>query len=245
MRSSRTINFIGWLVLGLAGGSRAQTACTTVLTGRILSQDTREPLAGATALIRELNTGAVADTTGLFRMVALCPGQYTIDYQFVGYRSMTQPVTVGADSLLLVAPVTLLVDNRTLQEVIVTEQRSEAQQILQVQTALSGPALDAMRGQSLGESLKMLPGLYSIQTGPSISKPVIHGLYGNRIVTLNNGIRQEDQQWDSEHAPQIDPFLATRLTIIKGAASIRYSSDAIGGVILVEPKAMKTTCQVR
>ena len=55
---------------------------------------------------------------------------------------------------------------------------------------------------------------------------------------LNNGVRQEGQQWGSEHAPEVDPFVASRLTVIKGAASIRYGSDAIGGVILVEPKAM-------
>jgi iron complex outermembrane recepter protein len=127
-----------------------------------------------------------------------------------------------------------------LQEVIVHEHRSEAQQLLQTQGQLSGVALAATRGQSLGESLKQLTGLYSIQTGPSLSKPVIHGLYGNRIVTLNNGIRQEDQQWGNEHAPQIDAFVASRISVIKGAASIRYGSDAIGGVILIEPKAMPT-----
>jgi iron complex outermembrane recepter protein len=127
-----------------------------------------------------------------------------------------------------------------LQEVIVSEHRSEAQQLLQTQSQLSGLALVSTRGQSLGESLKQVAGLYSIQTGPSLSKPVIHGLSGNRIITLNNGIRQEDQQWGSEHAPQIDAFIASRISVIKGAASIRYGSDAIGGVILIEPKAMPT-----
>lgn len=220
--------------------SHAQTPCNTLLTGRILAQVTREPLTGATASVRGLPTGAVADTAGYVRLPALCPGQYIIDYQFIGYKPASQSVTVGWDSLIALSPVQLVADNQTLQEVVVTERRSEAQQILQVQTALTGPALDATRGQSLGESLRTLPGLYTIQTGPSIAKPVIHGLYSNRIVTLNNGVRQEDQQWGSEHAPQIDPFLATRLTVIKGAASIRYGSDAIGGVILVEPKAMPT-----
>jgi iron complex outermembrane receptor protein len=64
---------------------------------------------------------------------------------------------------------------------------------------------------------------------------VIHGLHGNRILILNNGIRQEGQQWGAEHAPEIDPFIARRLTVVKGAASVRYGADAIGGVIVVEP----------
>ncbi|GAB3883585.1 TonB-dependent receptor [Spirosoma agri] len=223
-----------------AGWAQANV-CRSSLTGTILGQDHREPLMGATVYVRELSAGAVADSTGTFRVNGLCAGTYAVAIQFVGYKNTAVSITVGADSLATLPPILLIPDSETLKEVIVTERRSEAQQLLQVQTELSGNALDATRGQSLGESLKTLPGLYSIQTGPSISKPVIHGLYSNRILTLNNGVRQEDQQWGSEHAPQIDPFLASRLTVIKGAASIRYGSDAIGGVILVEPKALPAT----
>ena len=67
---------------------------------------------------------------------------------------------------------------------------------------------------------------------------MIHGMYGNRILLLNNGVRLESQNWGSDHAPEIDPFIATKLTVIKGAASIRYGMDALGGVILVEPKEL-------
>jgi iron complex outermembrane recepter protein len=127
-----------------------------------------------------------------------------------------------------------------LQELTVAGSGSEARRLVQVQTALSGRELDLSRGQSLGESLKSLTGLYVIQTGPAIAKPVIHGLHSNRILILNNGVRQEGQQWGAEHAPEIDPFVGNRLSVIKGPASIRYGADAIGGVILVEPKALPT-----
>ncbi len=217
-----------------------QATCTGVLTGRIVGQDNGQPLPGATVYLRERQTGAITDTVGTYRVTPLCPGTYTLTIEYIGYKTLTVPATVGADSLTTLATIRLVPDNHTLQEVVVTEHRSEAQKLLQVQAGLSGNALNATRGQSLGESLKTLPGLYSIQTGPSISKPVIHGLYSNRIITLNNGVRQEDQQWGTEHAPQIDPFLATRITVIKGAAGIRYGSDAIGGVILIEPAAMPT-----
>lgn len=104
---------------------------------------------------------------------------------------------------------------------------------------LGGEQLFQAGGQTLGEALKSVPGLNSIQTGPSISKPVIHGLHSNRVLILNNGVRQEGQQWGTEHAPEIDPFIADRITIIKGAASVRYGSDALVGVLLVEPKALQ------
>lgn len=241
MRSSWIISLVFWLfVSALSSGQAQSTDCTGKVSGTIVGGVTHEPLAGATVYIRELSTGAVADSSGSFRIDHLCYGKYTLVYQFVGYKTKEISIRVGADSLVTPASVQLVSDSQTLQEVIVTEHRSEAQQLLQTQVSLSGAALDQTRGQSLGESLKSLAGLYSIQSGPSISKPVIHGLYSNRIIILNNGIRQEDQQWGTEHAPQVDQFLASRLTVIKGAASIRYGSDAIGGVILVEPKPMPT-----
>ncbi|AUD06945.1 TonB-dependent receptor [Spirosoma pollinicola] len=237
---ARIFLLIGVLVQTATLSMAQSDSCRTVLTGRILGNDTHQPLPGATVYVRELKTGAVADSAGNFQINQLCAGTYTLDYQFVGYKTSTQSIRVGRERQITANVVQLVPDSQTLQEVVVTEHRSEAQQLLQTQVSLSGATLDQTRGQSLGESLKALAGLNSIQTGPSISKPVIHGLYSNRIIILNNGIRQEDQQWGTEHAPQVDQFLASRLTVIKGAASIRYGSDAIGGVILVEPKVMPT-----
>ena len=241
MNNVKKIGFLTGLFVAMASRILAQSdSCVARLQGQILGQDTKQPLIGATVYVRELKAGAVADSVGNFRLSRVCAGKYTLDVQFVGYKTSTVSVQVGRELVVTINPVRLQSNNQMLQEVVVTEHRSEAQQLLQTQVSLSGAALDQTRGQSLGESLKALAGLYSIQTGPSISKPVIHGLYSNRIIILNNGIRQEDQQWGTEHAPQVDQFLASRLTVIKGAASIRYGSDAIGGVILVEPKAMPT-----
>lgn len=220
MNNVKKISFLIGLLVITASWSLAQSdSCVARLQGRILGQDTKQPLIGVTVYVRELKTGAVADSVGNFQLSRLCAGSYTLDVQFVGYKTSTVSVRVGNEGVVTVDPVQLAPDNQTLQEVIVTEHRSEAQQLLQTQVSLSGAALDQTRGQSLGESLKALAGLYSIQTGPSISKPVIHGLYSNRIIILNNGIRQEDQQWGTEHAPQVDQFLASRLTVIKGAAA--------------------------
>lgn len=100
---------------------------------------------------------------------------------------------------------------------------------------LSPEELSKTRGRTLGESMKELTGVTTLTTGNSISKPVIHGMHSDRILILNNGIRQEGQQWGSEHAPEIDPFIANKLSVVKGAQSVRYGANAIGGVVLVEP----------
>ncbi len=61
------------------------------------------------------------------------------------------------------------------------------------------------------------------------------------MLILNNGVRQEGQQWGQDHAPEIDPFTASEISVIKGPASLRYGSDAIGGVILLDPKKLPDT----
>jgi iron complex outermembrane receptor protein len=111
---------------------------------------------------------------------------------------------------------------------------------LQAHRALTGEALDRTRGLSLGDALESIPGVSVLRTGPTVSKPMVRGMTGSRVVILNNGIRQEGQQWGAEHAPEIDPFLATTLTVVQGAASVRYGSDAMAGVILVDPWPLRT-----
>ena len=94
---------------------------------------------------------------------------------------------------------------------------------------------------TLRESLKELPRVSSIQSEPSIFKPVIHGVHSQRILILNNGIRQERQQWGAEHAPEIDPFIASNIVEIKDAGAIKYGTDALGGVIKINPPDLPTT----
>ncbi|MCU0354330.1 MAG: TonB-dependent receptor [Cytophagales bacterium] len=209
----------------------AQENCRLSISGQV-THLVREPLPGAVLYIVELRQGTTADENGRYRLEELCPGRYTLVCQFVGHHPDTTVVVLGksqrnVDFGLEETP-------ETLEEVTVRGNQDN-QTILQVQQTLQGTDLQRVEGASLGEMLKVLPGLNSLQTGSSISKPVIHGLHSNRVLILNNGIRQEGQQWGSEHAPEIDPFVAKRLTVVKGAASVRYGADAIGGVILVEP----------
>ncbi len=61
---------------------------------------------------------------------------------------------------------------------------------------------ELFRGVSsnLIDALSKVPGVSQISTGPAISKPVIRGLGYNRVVVMNDGIRQEGQQWATNMA---------------------------------------------
>jgi len=111
-------------------------------------------------------------------------------------------------------------------------------------TTLSSAALEKTRGGTLADALGKVAGLSILKTGSSIGKPVIHGLHSNRVLILNNGNRLEGQQWGAEHAPEIDPFIADRMHVIKGAESIRYGAEAIGGIIVVEPAVLRDTAGI-
>ncbi|MBC7451979.1 MAG: TonB-dependent receptor, partial [Cytophagales bacterium] len=125
-------------------------------------------------------------------------------------------------------------------EVVIEDVKQQNKPVISSKEEVSGEALARSRGTTLGESIKQLPGVSNLQTGPTIFKPVIQGMYGSRVLIMNNGVRQEGQQWGNEHAPEVDPFVANKVSVIKGAQSIRYGSDAIGGVVMLEPEALNT-----
>jgi len=49
-------------------------------------------------------------------------------------------------------------------------------------------------------------------------------------------VKQQGQQWGDEHGLEMDQNQADRVEVLRGAASLLYGSDAIGGVInVLEP----------
>lgn len=198
--------------------------------------DTREKLSGATILITGLNKEIVTDAQGDFTFEGLCPGKLTLKVSHVGCETIEQTITLTRNRHL---DIDMPHKKNTLGEVVVSSIKGT--QNTGTKKELTAREMEQSKGQNLAEALSRLNGVTMLQTGSTIAKPVIHGLHGNRILTINNGVRQEGQQWGNEHAPEIDPFIAGKLLVIKGVDELKYGSDAIGGVILVEPKALMNT----
>jgi iron complex outermembrane receptor protein len=214
----------------------AQTGseCTFSLQGTILYEDSNLPVEGALVFVEELDRYVLTSADGKFKFEKICQRNYKLHIDMISCGHKDTIIHVPQTGICII----LLQPTEKTSEIIIQGNQTSDPSILNSRTELSGQELERIRGATLGEALKTIPGVYALQTGPSIFKPVIHGMHSNRILILNNGVRQEGQQWGSEHAPEIDPFIATKLTIIKGPASIRYGSDAIAGVILVDPAEM-------
>lgn len=219
---------------------RLHAQCTAVFTGAVHDSTTHENLVYANVYVVEAAKGAVCNAKGFFKIDSLCDGVYTVKVSHIGCNTIEQKIKIkGNTDIHFHLPHSA----NNLDEVNVVAKKAE-EQLTQTKDVLSGKQLDETKGQSLGEALKKISGVSTLQTGASIAKPVIHGMHSNRILILNNGIRQEGQQWGSEHAPEIDPFIANSLSVIKGAAAVRYGSDAMAGVILVEPAPLRDSAGI-
>lgn len=102
-------------------------------------------------------------------------------------------------------------------------------------TTLDRDALDRQPAQSLGDTLATQPGIASTNYAPGASRPVIRGLDTFRIRMQENGIGSQDvSALGEDHAVPFDPLIADKIEVIRGPATLRWGSQAIGGVVDVQ-----------
>ncbi len=208
--------------------------------GIVRDSSTREPLHAATIRVIGTTRGAVSDRNGVFHVHDVPGDSILLQFSHVGYATKRTMLALrGRDDVRI--EVLLAPSQRTSDEAVVVESRvPHTSTALPTQhvTELSAAQIDEHRGQTFADVLTRVPGVTVVQTGPSISKPMIHGMMGQRIVLRNSGIVQEGQQWGAEHAPEIDPFTPARIAVVKGPASVMYGPNAMGGVIDVLPRPL-------
>ncbi|EHG23149.1 hypothetical protein HMPREF9332_00901 [Alloprevotella rava F0323] len=131
----------------------------------------------------------------------------------------------------------LVHDSICLHEAVVSGHR-QVTGVNQVGSQINQITISEAMGRSLGALLEGVSGMSSIQTGTIVSKPVIHGMYGNRILMVSNGARLTGQQWGADHAPEVDKNNYSNIGVVKGADAVKYGSEALGGIILMQPSPL-------
>lgn len=86
----------------------------------------------------------------------------------------------------------------------------------------------------LAQTLQNLPGIHAMNIGGGSSKFMIRGMAFNRVAFVSQGVKQENQQWGADHGLDFDAFDAEEIVVLKGASSLVYGSDAMGGVVQVQ-----------
>uniref|UniRef100_A0A7V2B2X4 TonB-dependent receptor n=1 Tax=Rhodothermus marinus TaxID=29549 RepID=A0A7V2B2X4_RHOMR len=207
------------------------------LEGRVTDAATGEPLAGTTVLVTALQLGTTTNAEGYYRLSLPRPGRYRVLFSFVGYRSQVQEVVLGAEAQRL--DVALSATTLEAPEVTITA-KTQATDILatpQSVAVLEGDLLRLGRGVTVADALAQTPGVHLLHTGPGVAKPVVRGLSSQRVLVVQDGVRQEGQQWGDEHGVEIDGAAAERLEVVKGPASLLYGSDALGGVVQITTRS--------
>jgi len=178
---------------------------------------------------------STTDKQGDFSFSSLSPGTYKLLITHSQYKPLLLKAEVASDTTL---PAILLEESiYELKELVVSENRQEKarkENILNVEW-ISRDFIRKNLGGSLMQTLEKIPGVNAMTIGSGQSKPQIRGLGFNQVVVVDGGIKHEGQQWGADHGLEIDQFAAGSVEILKGAASYLYGSDAIGGIIKVNP----------
>jgi iron complex outermembrane recepter protein len=212
----------------------SQSYCKIQLKGQVVDISTLKPLQNAHITIRELKTVAFSDSSGLFIIRDLCPGKYHIVITHIGCESFRIYLEINKDTTL-----NIFMDHHSHPLEGVTISGSGSRRIHK-SNSIQSARIDENAHLNLGNILENIAGVYAMRTGYNISKPIVHGLYGNRLMILNNGLTQSGQQWGNDHSPEIDPLSSDKITVIKGTSVIQYQGSSLGSIISVEPGIIGT-----
>ena len=169
-----------------------------------------------------------------FLIEDLCTNEDSLLFSRIGYQDTL--VSLNANFWT----VSLTEKSVELNSVLIIDEREKnrgTQTISQQSINIDEKGVD--RTLSIANIASQIDGVTFISTGSNVERPVIHGLYGNRILVLNNYLKHGFQNWGDDHAPEINVSSVDRISVIKGSSGVRFGPEALGGAIIVEPDPMK------
>jgi len=203
------------------------------IKGTILDAQSLQPIVGANIIGNQYVT--TSSKTGEFAIADVVKDSIVLTITHIAYSPKKVTVLRKQSSENLLIYLTQV--TTTLEEVKVSgkSRRRIVNETPMVVQSVSKEFLDKNRENSLMQTLRKIPGVNTITIGSGQSKPVIRGLGFNRIVVVQNGIKHQAQQWGNDHGLEIDQYGIEDIRIVKGPASLVYGSDAIAGVVDIQP----------
>ncbi len=207
-----------------------------VITGTVQDADTKTPVDFCNVFLSKGQIGTTTDENGKFTLqISGTIDKPVLLFRTIGYKQDSVQILPDKNDYLIF----LYSESMLLEETVIT---GVTRATLIKENPISITAISSKQIEKTTESniidalVKNVPGLNAVKTGPNISKPFIHGLGYNRVLTLYDGIRQEGQQYGDEHGLEVDDYNIDKAEVIKGPASLLYGSDAIAGVVSLLPK---------
>ena len=207
----------------------------STLSGTITSTNTNDPLT-ATVYFPELEKGAMASIDGEYTIANIAEGTYTVIYSLLGFSTVSEKITFQKNESKVI-DILLSESVIEIEEVIISTpfHKLQSENVMKVERVKISE-LKSKGSVTLADGITNIPGVSSISTGIGIGKPVIRGLSANRVLTYTQGVRLENQQFGDEHGLGINDSGIESVEVIKGPASLLYGSDALGGVLYLNPE---------
>lgn len=179
----------------------------------------------------------VTDADGVLSLnLTQFPASATISY--VGYVTTHLHLTARqTDYQVLLEPNSFMLDS-----IHVVGKRSLNQRTSNI-VLVEQHVISRTQGQSLAAMLANLPGMRVLSTGAMIEKPIIEGMSGSRIAIVDNDTKLMGQHWGDDHAPELSIPSYAEVRVEKGAESVKYGANAIGGIIVVDTDINPTDTQ--
>ena len=221
-----------FLLLFLAGTTALYSQ--TTIHGTVLDAQTQLPVVGATVYIPKLEKGSIADFDGKFSFGDLPHGSFELVTSSMGYSSTTTRINIP-----MTGPINILLTSTAIEmeEVIISTpfHQLQSENVMKVERATQ-EELSRTGAVTLADGISSIAGVETITTGSAIGKPVIRGLSSNRVLVYTQGVRLENQQYGDEHGLGVSSSGVESVEVIKGPASLLYGSDALGGVLYLNPE---------
>jgi|GEM_PF-5857873 len=227
------------LCVGLLLSSQALFPARLVATretggvaGRVLTAEGK-PAVDATVWFANLGRRTSVGQDGSFCVDGVPAGEQLVIATSLRYGGAEATLSIRAET-------TVTVEIKLAQgfhdELVVSaspEIRTLAE-VYQPVAVLSGQELQARVQPSLGQTIAQEPGVASSYFGPSVGRPILRGLGGDRVRLLDNGTDVGDLSVGGpDHAVAAATMLADRIEVLRGPATLLYGSSAEGGAVNV------------
>lgn len=213
-----------WVMLFLSVILNAQSF---MVKGKVSDFHNKTPLSNAKVVLGSYKT--FTDNTGNFIFNNIPKGNYSLLVTHESCDDYSQQVFVDKNISLAIE-----VEHHAQELQTVKLNNTSKKGLAAVQESFNKDELDKKTTENLGNLISSMAGVSSLKTGNNIAKPVIHGLYGSRVVIMLDGSRLTEQEWGVEHSPSVDPQAFGKVSVIKGAGALKYSGDVIGGIVSLE-----------
>jgi iron complex outermembrane receptor protein len=217
-----------------AGFKSTPELLTGSLKGKVINKQTGETIPGAAIYIPDLKKVTVTDINGNYEFDKLPRASLLVKVSYLGFKTILDNVdfsTTSTRDFLLEPSIT------EIKEVVITgsSRSAEINRSPVPIAVMDRKNIDQILTTNIIDAIAKEPGVSAVTTGPNVSKPFIHGMGFNRVLTLVDGIRQEGQQWGDEHGVEVDENAISKIEVVKGPASLIYGSDALAGVVNLIP----------